>query len=44
MPFWDDETGFFEFLSRENLAIFGHFWDDFKEKHGDTEDTERHRE
>jgi len=44
MPFWDDETGFFEFLSRENLAIFGHFWDDFGEKHGDTENTEKHGE
>jgi len=44
MPFWDDETGFFEFLSCENLAIFALFWDDFKEKHGDTEGTEKHGE
>jgi len=25
MPFWGDETGFFEFLSWENPAIFGSF-------------------
>jgi len=42
MPFWDDETGFFDFLRWENLAIFGLFWDDFGEKHGGTENMERH--
>jgi len=44
IPFWDDETGFFEFLSLENPAIFGLIWDDFGEKHGDTENIERNRE